>query len=204
MTVKTSGHALLQELPAVVGREGWSNEDICFFGEDVDTGEGKQLSEVYRVHLDDFSRRACYRNGTPFLVLLPPALDDQFLLENLVDFGNRNRDVMFLTEEVLDLLSTTVPFSIPKHPDPALEDGINLSPFPLSFLGVGVGIQIWEESRGTNALDPEADSVAVHLQSLCDIFFHHTCLVQLPGKRNLGDIVHDHIFYWSCRIFMEN
>lgn len=98
-------------------------------------------------------------------------------------------------EEVLDFLSTAVRFPVTEHPDPALEDRIDLPSPPWSFLGVGVVIEKGKEPILSNPVDPQPDGVPVHRQSCCDVLFHHACFVQLPGKRDFGEIVHVHSVY---------
>ena len=68
---KSSVHALLQEPVSVGCRECWSHENIYLSGTDIHAGEGKQVSKVNRIHLDDLSWLSGHRNGSSHLIFLP-------------------------------------------------------------------------------------------------------------------------------------
>ena len=108
MTTEPSAHALMQKLLPELCCQLWSYEYISFLREDINGGKGEETSEVYGVHLDNFSGLGCFGNCAPFLVLLPFRADDIFLSEYLIDFRDTEIPASGNTESFAH--STRIPF----------------------------------------------------------------------------------------------
>ena len=77
--VKSSPHALEKKPGPVFGSQRRRQQDIGLFGEDIDSGEGVNATEVHRIHLHYLSRYTGFRYQPSLFVLLPPGADDVLL-----------------------------------------------------------------------------------------------------------------------------
>ena len=159
--VKPPRHALGQELIPVLSSEYGSKEHINLSGVDINAGERKQTSKVYRIHLDNLSRLSSLWNGSTLLILLPFGSQDIFLMKNLVDFRGSKRDSAFFVEVVRNLFSTTIRFSLPNGPYVPLDQWINLTVNPRDLLGPLIPIKEPQESVLFNPLNPKNDRLPV-------------------------------------------
>lgn len=158
-----------------------SQENVGFPSESVYCREGIETTEVHRIHLHYLSGCRCLRYRPSFLVLPPPGADDILLSQNLIDLGDRQVDAMLQTQEVLDLLATTVKFPFPQLPHQPLHHGIYPSASPLAFLGLVVFIQKAQQPTSFDALYPEMDCLSMLTQPLGYACLRHPLLVQLPA-----------------------
>jgi len=162
-------------------RQFWSQEDVGFPGESVYCSEGIDATEVHRIHLHYLSGCRCMRYRPSFSVLPPPGADDILLSQDLIDLGDRQVDAMLQTQEVLDLLATTVKFPFPQLPHQPLHHGIYPSASPLTFLGLVVSIQKAQQPISFNALYPKMDRLSMLTQPLGYACLRQPLLVQLPA-----------------------